>query len=95
MLLNYAYGLTKVSLRDYCFASWIGMLPGTVMYVYLGSLARLGTEAESGGTAEIVLRIVGLLATIGVTVYVTRVARKALAKRVPATSGIPNSERKA
>ncbi len=83
-LLNYAYGLTKVSLRDYFFASWIGMLPGTVMYVYLGSLARLGVEAEAGGTAQVVLRIVGLLATIGVTVYVTRVARKALAKRVPA-----------
>ncbi len=38
-LLNYAFGLTRVSLRDYFFASWIGMMPGTLMYVYLGSLA--------------------------------------------------------
>src|ERR1700716_412210 len=36
-LLNYAFGLTKVRFRDYVLASWIGMLPGTVMYVYLGS----------------------------------------------------------
>jgi len=38
-LLNYFYGLTRVSLRHYVLASWIGMMPGTVMYVYLGSLA--------------------------------------------------------
>jgi len=35
-LLNYAYGITKVSLRDYFLASWIGMMPGTIMYVYMG-----------------------------------------------------------
>lgn len=81
-LLNYAYGLTKVSLRDYVLASWIGMMPGTVMYVYLGSLARLGVEAQSATTAQTVLKIVGLLATVAVTVYVTRVARRALRSRV-------------
>src|ERR1700676_1497112 len=46
-LLNYAYGLTSVSLRDYLLASWIGMLPGAVMYTYIGSLVgdltRLGS----------------------------------------------------
>jgi uncharacterized membrane protein YdjX (TVP38/TMEM64 family) len=82
-LLNYAYGLTKVSLRDYVLASWIGMMPGTVMYVYLGSLARLGIEAQSATTAQTVLKVVGLLATVAVTVYVTRVAKKALAGRIP------------
>jgi uncharacterized membrane protein YdjX (TVP38/TMEM64 family) len=81
-LLNYAYGLTKVSLRDYVLASWIGMMPGTVMYVYLGSLARLGIEAQSATTAQTVLKVVGLLATVAVTVYVTRVAKKALKKKV-------------
>src|ERR1700724_4474415 len=33
-LLNYAYGLTRVSLRDYVLASSLGMLPGAVMYKY-------------------------------------------------------------
>jgi uncharacterized membrane protein YdjX (TVP38/TMEM64 family) len=46
-LLNYAFGLTRVSLRDYVLASWIGMMPGTVMYVYLGSLARAAGERLS------------------------------------------------
>jgi uncharacterized membrane protein YdjX (TVP38/TMEM64 family) len=81
-LLNYAYGLTKVRLRDYVLASWIGMMPGTVMYVYLGSLARLGIDAQEGGGAQLALRMVGLVATIVVTVYITRIARKALDKEV-------------
>ena len=85
-LLNYAYGITTVSLRDYFFASWIGMLPGTVMYVYLGSLAgSLATLGGQGGgrtPAQWALYIVGLLATVAVTVYVTRIARAALAKQV-------------
>ena len=49
-LLNYAYGITKVSLRDYFLATWIGMIPGGVMYVYVGSLA--GSLAELGGNGR-------------------------------------------
>ena len=85
-LLNYSLGLTKVSLRDFFFASWIGMMPGTVMYVYLGSLAgdlaSLGAENGSRTPAEWTLYIIGLLATLAVTVYVTRIARRSLRERV-------------
>src|SRR5687767_9456364 len=42
--LNYAFGLTPVKFTHYVLASWIGMMPGTVMYVWLGSLARVGVE---------------------------------------------------
>jgi len=80
-LLNYAFGLTRVTLRDYVLASWIGMMPGTVMYVYLGSLARVGAAGEEKSPAELALYGVGLLATLAVTVFVTRLARRALAKR--------------
>jgi uncharacterized membrane protein YdjX (TVP38/TMEM64 family) len=87
-LLNYAYGLTKVSLRDYFFASWIGMLPGTVMYVYVGSLigdlARLGAGGRTRTGAEWALYVVGLIATVVVTIYVTRIARTALNERTTA-----------
>jgi uncharacterized membrane protein YdjX (TVP38/TMEM64 family) len=92
-LLNYAYGLTSVSVRDYFLASWIGMIPGTVMYVYFGtvagSLATLGAGGGAGGGAEgeaavgqLALKLVGLLATVVVTVYITRIAKKALAGQV-------------
>lgn len=77
-LLNYALGLTKVSLRDYVLASWIGMLPGTVMYVYLGTIFGLAAKKESAGAGGTVLFAVGLLATITLVVYVTRIARRAL-----------------
>jgi uncharacterized membrane protein YdjX (TVP38/TMEM64 family) len=79
-LLNYAFGLTRVSLRDYFFASWIGMMPGTVMYVYLGSLARAAGDKKS--PLEWTLYGVGLLATITVTIFVTRLARQALARKI-------------
>ena len=86
-LLNYAFGVTRVRLRDYVVASWAGMLPGVLLYVYLGSLAGdLAIGAAAGRTrtpAEWTFYAVGLLATVAVTVYVTRIARAALAKRVP------------
>lgn len=79
-LLNYAFGVTRVSLRDYVLASWIGMMPGTVMYVYVGSLARAAGD-RSRTPAEWTLYAIGLIATIVVTIFVTRLARAALAKR--------------
>jgi uncharacterized membrane protein YdjX (TVP38/TMEM64 family) len=86
-LLNYAYGLTKVSLRHYFFASWIGMIPGTVMYVYIGSLAgdlaSIGAETSDEPTlAKWAINIVGFVATVLVTVYVTRIAKKALSEKI-------------
>lgn len=81
-LLNYAFGITEVRLRDYVLASWIAMLPGTVMYVYIGSLAGslagLGAGARVRTPAEWALYAAGLAATVAVSVYVTRIARAAL-----------------
>ena len=86
-LLNYAFGVTRVTPRDYILASWIGMMPGTVMYVYIGSLAgdlaTVGAGQHIRTLSEWTLSAVGLLATIGVTVSVTRLARAALKKRIP------------
>ena len=77
-LLNYAFGLTQVGLVEYFLASWIGMLPGTVLYVYLGSLVRVGASGTT--SAEWIVRAVGLIATILVTALLTRIARRALAQ---------------
>lgn len=85
-LLNYSLGLTNVSLSRYALASWIGMLPGTLMYVYLGSFAKNLAQIVSGdiqgGPWQQVLFGVGLAATVVVTVFVTRIARQALQQRV-------------
>jgi uncharacterized membrane protein YdjX (TVP38/TMEM64 family) len=86
-LLNYAYGLTRVSLRDYVLASWVGMIPGAVLYVYLGSLSGDLARAASGDRAQAntplgwVIKAIGLAATIAVVVYVTRIGARALKEK--------------
>jgi len=85
-LLNYGYGLTKVSFGHYALASWIGMLPWTVVFVYsgagLGSLAEVAEGAQRQTTAERVLFWLGLAVAVGVAVFVARVARRALKEAV-------------
>jgi uncharacterized membrane protein YdjX (TVP38/TMEM64 family) len=81
-LLNYVFGLTRIKLGHYVLASWIGMLPATAMFVYLGSLANVA--ARSRTPAEWTLYGVGLLATVAVTIFVTRIARRALARKIKA-----------
>lgn len=87
-LMNYAFGLTRISLRDYFIASWIGMMPGAVMYVYLGSLANslaaLGSGRRERTPAEWALYGFGLVATVLVTILVTRIAKRALGRKIPA-----------
>jgi uncharacterized membrane protein YdjX (TVP38/TMEM64 family) len=83
-LLNYALGLTRVRFTDYAIAS-IGMLPGTFLYVYSGKLA--GDVAALAGNPEVAkgwayysVLALGLVATLAVTMVVTRSARRALAE---------------
>jgi uncharacterized membrane protein YdjX (TVP38/TMEM64 family) len=81
-LLNYALGLTRVRFGDYLVAS-LGMIPGTILYVYYGTLignvlALAGGVPVEKGAAYWTVLAVGLVATIGVTTAVTRIARRAL-----------------
>jgi uncharacterized membrane protein YdjX (TVP38/TMEM64 family) len=81
-LLNFAYGLSEVSLRDYSIGL-IGILPGTILFCGLGALAGdvarfgevLSGEADAGTWA---LRIVGLLATMASVWLVGRASQRAL-----------------
>jgi len=81
-LLNYALGLTKVRFVDYLIAS-VGMIPGTLLYVYYGKLAGdvaalAGGVVVEKGAAYYVVLVLGLAATVLVTALVTRTARRAL-----------------
>lgn len=82
-LLNLAYGLSDVSLRDYTLGL-IGILPGTILFCSLGALAgdvaRFGTVLSGqADPATWGLRVIGILATIAVVWIVGRQAQKALA----------------
>ena len=82
VFLNYALGLTRVRLGDYALAC-LGMLPGTLLYVYYGKVAGDAAALAAGaaperGTAHYVVLALGLVATIAVTTIVTRIASRAL-----------------
>jgi uncharacterized membrane protein YdjX (TVP38/TMEM64 family) len=99
-LLNYALGLTRVRLLDYVFAS-LGMIPGTLLYVYSGKLAGdvaavAGGAGVERGTGYYAVLGLGFAATVVVTVAVTRIARRALEEATHATTpagGGPHRER--
>jgi len=82
VLQNYTYGLTAVSLKDYCKASILGMLPGTFLYVYLGSMITEASEIASSDfltTPEhIAFYAIGFAATVAITIALAKIAKKAM-----------------
>jgi uncharacterized membrane protein YdjX (TVP38/TMEM64 family) len=89
-VLNYSLSLTRVRLRDYAPATFLGMLPATLVYVYLGSLVTSVAQLSSGerpdsGLSGQLFFWGGLAATVLATVYVTRLARRALAATLKET----------
>jgi uncharacterized membrane protein YdjX (TVP38/TMEM64 family) len=82
---NYLYGITGIRFGPYVLTSWLTMLPGTVLYVYLGALGRQSLESVGGQRRrtpeEWAFLIVGLLATLAVTLYLARLARKVRSQR--------------
>jgi len=82
-LSNYFYGITSISFGSYVLVSAVGMIPGTLLYAYLGAIGQAGISG--GGPSQhdkwqYVLLAVGLIATIAVTILVSRIAKNALKK---------------
>ncbi len=93
--LNYALGLTRVPFLKYL-AACAAMLPGTLLYVYSGAAAGSLAAALGGGarkgTGSWVLFGVGLLATVAVTAFVTRLARRALKQEIGTEEPVHGTE---
>jgi uncharacterized membrane protein YdjX (TVP38/TMEM64 family) len=83
---NYFYGLTAVKFCTYVLASWIGMMPGAFLYVYIGVAGKASvsvvasSEVISRGWQYWTFTSIGLIATIIVTIWVTKIARDTLRK---------------
>lgn len=76
---NYLYGLSSVRFWPYVFASWAAMLPGTLLYGYLGSAGRDVVAGVDGRpTGEWVFLAVGFVATFLGTAWITKMARRAV-----------------
>ena len=70
-LMNYFCGMTQVCFTPFVLATFLGTIPVSAMYVYLGIVG----QAVAGGTMgplQWTLLGVGLLATVAVTVLITR-----------------------
>lgn len=81
-LMNYGFGVTKVKLSHYIIASWIGMIPGTILFVYIGAVGKAAVGSEVKSATEWLFYGVGLIATVVVTVYITKISKKALRKEL-------------
>jgi len=85
-LINYGLALTSVRFRDYFVASWLGMLPITILYTYVGSAAKNLTDLTSGGLQSgafnQTLVLVGLAASVVLTVLITRKATRTLSQHL-------------
>ena len=81
-LLNYAWGISSVRISRYVLASWIGMIPGTLLYVYLGAAASDISQLFSVAPGKVFgqewLFIVGLAATAVLVIFIARLATKSL-----------------
>ena len=80
-ILNYLLGLTAVRPAAYALANLVGMLPGGLLYVYLGVAARdvlAGNRLPGIGVYQQVAKYLGFFATIALVWVITRIARKAL-----------------
>jgi uncharacterized membrane protein YdjX (TVP38/TMEM64 family) len=86
-LLNLAYGLSEVSLRDYSIGL-LAILPGTVLFCGLGELAgdasRFGAVLAGGkGPAGQALTLLGIAATLAAMVVAGRATQRALQRHTP------------
>lgn len=77
-LQNYFFGITDIGLVPYALATLIGIMPGSALYVYIGSLGS--ASGEGGGVLRWVLLGAGLIATFAVVWLVTNRAKAALAE---------------
>ncbi len=82
-LQNYLYGLTRIPFWPYVVTSWLAMLPGTFLYIYLGHVTKAAVGSDRSRTlGEWTMLAVGLVATVAVTVYITRLARRKLQEQM-------------
>lgn len=92
---NYLYGVTSVELKPYILGSWLGMLPGTFLYVQSGAVGMaLVDGATSGGVNTD--SILPVIAALGFTVitggYITKIANEAVSELSEDTNDKPEPD---
>ncbi len=79
-LQNYFFGITEIKFWQYVAATFVGIIPGVLLYLYLGAIGGALTGDSDFGTPQWIFFGVGLAATIAMAVLVTIKAKKKLAE---------------
>lgn len=89
-IFNYLVGLTSISLKHYSLAN-LGLLPGIIAYVYIGSVVNNLAEAVQNDFAdswfELTLVIVGAVIALISVVYITYSTRKRIKEKLEYEQG--------
>jgi uncharacterized membrane protein YdjX (TVP38/TMEM64 family) len=86
-VLNYLVGATPLRLRDFAAGSFVGMLPGTIAYAWLGSLLPDSRQAMQGVAPASWGVLAGLaVLTAAVGLLAARALRRALGEARAAPS---------
>jgi uncharacterized membrane protein YdjX (TVP38/TMEM64 family) len=75
LFMNYAFGLTGIRYDRYLMATILGILPGTIAFVWLGAA---GAELATQHTAKTIITIAGAVIALAVSVFVARIAARAI-----------------
>jgi uncharacterized membrane protein YdjX (TVP38/TMEM64 family) len=84
-IVNWVLGVTRVTLRDFAIGSMLGVLPGTLAYVYIGSGLKKASEIGMEREPDPVQRALfwgGLVATLAVVWVVSKLAKRELLKEL-------------
>lgn len=77
-LQNYFFGITEIKFWPYVASTFVGIIPGVILYLYLGAIGGALTGDSEFGTPQWIFLGVGLVATIAMAILVTRKAKKKL-----------------
>jgi uncharacterized membrane protein YdjX (TVP38/TMEM64 family) len=90
-LINYSLGLTRISPWHFLLATELGSVPAIAVYVYfgtlMGNLAKIRADLRHHGAWYWAAQGAGVVVAVGVTIYVTRMASKALNRRIKKKNG--------
>ena len=96
-LVSYAAGLIRISFWRFTLASFVGFLPPSAAYTYVGAMVGKALRASAGAAPHDPVTwtfyCLGLVATLAVTVLTTRIARRSFktysAEREPVEGPMP------
>ena len=77
-LQNWLFGVTKVGFFPYILATFFGIMPGTLLYVWIGSIGASVGSSDETSTAKIAFLVIGIIATLIVTIFIGKKAKAKL-----------------